>query len=76
MLFGWRQGTKTGRNVNQTIQSTEQTKNDADTNYLNREGLQVSTWKNLKDARTTGKYFHLNEDQDNADTQKTDQFAS
>jgi len=41
-----------------------------------KEGLQVFTWKNLKNPENKGKYFHLNEDQDNADTQKADQLAS
>ena len=58
------------------LQSTEQTKNNADTNYLNREGLQVSTWKNLKDSVNQRQVFSFEWRQDNADTQKTDQLAS
>jgi len=44
--------------------------------YTMKEGLQVFTRKNLKDPEIKGKYFHLNEDQDNADAQKADQLAS
>ena len=47
LLFGTRK--KCWRNaISACCTSNEQTKNNTDTNYLNREGLQMFTWKNVE----------------------------